>query len=59
MRSAHIFNGQNVNAAVDELLSELEVVLERVLAVTLGVGNIARVALQSDTAKSANFSQRR
>lgn len=44
--ATHVLDSEHVDAAVDELLSKVEVVLEGVLAVLLGVGDISGVALQ-------------
>jgi hypothetical protein len=43
--TSHVLDGEDMDTAVDELLGEVEVVLERVLRAGLGLGDVAGVAL--------------
>ena len=44
--TTYVLDGENVDAAVNELLGEVEVVLEVVLARLLRVGEVTSVALK-------------
>lgn len=43
-QTSHVFHGEDVNSAINELLSKVEVVLQSVLGL-LRVGNVSSVAL--------------